>query len=68
MRQTVEVGTRLRKKDAPDFILEVVEMFTPEGERPHARARVSAAKHVSDVRLYSVSALADPRLFVPVTE
>ena len=68
MPQAVAVGTRLRKKDAPDFVLEVIELFTPNGEQPHARARVCIAKHNSDVRLYSISALSDPRLFTPVNE
>ena len=66
MPQLVEVGTKLRKKDAPAFVLEVIELFTPEGEPPHARARVSMMKSNSDVRLYSISALTDPRLFVPI--
>jgi hypothetical protein len=48
--------------------LEVIELFTPKGEQPHARARVSVAKHKSDVRLYSISALSDPRLFTPVPD
>jgi hypothetical protein len=68
MPQAVEVGTKLRKKDAPEFVLEVIELFTPNGEQPHARARVSIAKHNSDVRLYSISALSDPRLFTPFGE
>jgi hypothetical protein len=68
MPQTVEVGMKLRKKDAPDFVLEVIELFTPNGEQPHARARISVAKQKSDVRLYSISALTDPRLFTPVGE
>ena len=29
MPQPVAVGTKLRKKDAPDFVLEVIELFTP---------------------------------------
>jgi hypothetical protein len=68
MPQTVEVGTKLRKRDAPEFVLEVIELFTPNGEQPHARARVSITKHNSDVRLYSISALSDPRLFTPFGE
>ena len=68
MPQTVEVGTKLRKKDAPEFVLEVIELFTPKGEQPHARARISVARHKSDVRLYSISALSDPRLFTPIHE
>lgn len=66
--QTVEIGTKLRKKDTPEFVFEVIELFTPDGEQPHARTRVSIAKHCSDVRLYSVSALSDPRLFTPFGE
>ena len=66
MPQLLEVGTKFRKKDAPGFVLEVIELFTPDGEPPHARARVSMMKHNSDVRLYSISALTDPRLFVPL--
>jgi hypothetical protein len=62
--QTVEVGTKLRKKDTPEFLFEVIELFTPNGEQPHARTRVSITNHISDVRLYSVSALADPKLFL----
>jgi hypothetical protein len=67
MQHTVEVGTKLRKKDAPDFVLEVIELYTPKGEQPHARTRISVMKNSSDVRLYSISALADPKLFIPVT-
>lgn len=63
--QTVEVGTKLRKRDTPEFVFEVIELFTPDGEQPHARTRVSITKHSSDVRLYSVSALTDPKLFMP---
>ena len=66
--QVVEIGTKLRKKDTPEFVLEVIEMFTPDGEMPHARTRVSITKHNSDVRLYSISALSDPRLFTPYVD
>ncbi len=65
MDYNLEVGTKFRKKDAPDFVLEVIELFTPDGEQPHARARVSMARQNSDVRLYSISALTDPNLFTP---
>lgn len=67
MRTTVVIGSKLRKKDAPDYILEVVELFTPRGDAPHARARVSITSHDLGVRLYAVSALEDHRLFVPVS-
>lgn len=66
MSNELEVGTKLRKKDCPEFVLEVIELFTPDGEQPHARARVGIAKHNTDVRLYSVSALTDPTLFTPL--
>jgi hypothetical protein len=64
MQKAIEVGLKLRKKDAPDYILEVVELFTPNGELAHARARVSITSYDLGTRLYSVSALEDPRLFV----
>jgi hypothetical protein len=66
MRQTVSVGSKLRKRDAPAYMLEVVELLTREGEFPHARARVSVTNNDLGVRLYSVSALTDPTLFIPV--
>jgi hypothetical protein len=66
MRKTVEVGMKLIKRDAPEYVLEVVELVAPKGELPHARARVSIMSHDLGVRMYSVSALADPRLFTPV--
>jgi hypothetical protein len=68
MRKSLEVGTKLRKKDAPDYVLEILELFTPKGEPPHARARVSMTSRDLGVRLYSVSALEDTRLFVAVDE
>ena len=68
MQTTVEVGTKLAKKDAPGYTLEVLELITPERELPHARARVRTTDRDLGVRLYSISALGDPRLFVPVGE
>ena len=68
MRKTIEVGSKLSKKDAPDYMLEVIELFTPSGEPPHARARVSITSYDLGVRLYSISALEDPRLFVRVSD
>ena len=64
MLNVVEVGLRLRKKDAPTFILEIIELVTPTGDLPHARARVSITKYDLGVRLYSVSALEDTRMFI----
>ncbi len=68
MRMSVEVGTKLVKKDAPGYILEVLELVTSSHEQPHARARVSLLSHDLGVRLYSVSALADPHLFTPMAD
>ncbi len=67
MQRSVEVGTKLIKKDAPGYTLEIIELVTPDGEQPHARARVTISSHDLGVRLYSISALTDPRLFTPVT-
>ena len=68
MSNTIEVGTKLKKYDAPDFLIEILELWIPNGELPHARARVSIASYDCGVRLYSVSALEDGRLFRPVEE
>lgn len=68
MPYAIKVGTKLKKKDAPDYVLEVTELRTPEGDLPHARARVRISRFDLGVRLYSVSALQDPRLFLPEGE
>jgi len=64
MPNTIRVGTKLKKKDAPDCQLEVLGFTTPDGDLPHARAPVSISQFDLGVRLYSVSALQDTRLFV----
>jgi hypothetical protein len=66
MRNKVKVGVKFKKADAPDYILEVVELKTPEGNLPHARTRVSVSRFDLGVRLYAVSALEDSRLFLPI--
>jgi hypothetical protein len=66
MWNTVKVGTKLKKTEAPDYILEVMELTTPHGNLPHARTRVSISSFDLGVRLYSISALEDPLLFLPV--
>lgn len=43
MRETIVIGSQLTKKDAPAYTLEVIVLFTPNGELPHTRARVSIA-------------------------
>ena len=68
MPNAVNVGTKLKKKDAPDYHLEVLELTIPEGDLPHARARIRTSRFDLGVRLYSVSALEDPRLFLPERE
>jgi hypothetical protein len=64
MPNTIRVGSKLKKKDAPDYQLEVLELTTPDGDLPHARARISVSRFDLGVRLYSVSALQDTRLFI----
>jgi hypothetical protein len=68
MRNKVKVGVKLKKTDAPDYILEVMELKTPKGDLPHARTRVRVSRFDLGVRLYSISALEDPRLFLPATD
>jgi hypothetical protein len=65
MQMSLGVGAKLIKKGAPGYILEILEFVTPDGEWPHARARVRIMSHDLGVRLYSVSALMDPQLFTP---
>jgi hypothetical protein len=67
MQNKIEVGSKLQKADAPDYTLEVMELKTPDGDLPHARTRVSVSRFDLGVRLYSISALEDPRLFLPAT-
>lgn len=68
MGNSVEIGSKLSKRDAPDYVLEVVEMLKLDGELPHARARVSVCSNDLGIRLYSVSALEDSRLFMRKSE
>lgn len=68
MARKVEVGTRLKKTDAPGYTLEVIELVTPDDGLPHARTRVRLMSHDLGERLYSVSALSDPKLFISVAE
>jgi len=64
MSRKVEVGTKLRKADGPAYTLEVMELVTPDYGLPHARTRVRLMNYTLGDRLYSVSALADPKLFI----
>lgn len=68
MTRSVQVGTKLRKADAPGFTLEVTKLVEFDQGLPHARTRVKLFNHDLGERLYSVSALADPKLFVPFSK
>lgn len=59
---------KLRKTDAPGYTLEVIELLTPDDGLPHARTRVRLMSNDLGERLYSISALADPKLFVAVSD
>lgn len=65
MSRTIEVGAKLRKKDAPDYKAEIVELLISDHELPHARVRIKNGKYDLGVRLYAISALEDTRLFLP---
>jgi hypothetical protein len=60
------VGMKFKKKGILNCVLEVISLYTPEGESQHARTRVCIAQQDLGVRVYSVSALMDKRLFVPL--
>ena len=64
MAGSVQVGTKLRKADAPGYVIEVVEFIALDHGPPHARTRVRMLSHDLGERLYSLSALGDRRLFV----
>ena len=66
MTANINAGTKLKKTDAPVYTLEVTELYTPVDGLPHARVLVRMMSHELGARLYSVSALRDPRLFVPL--
>mgnify|MGYP003659428007 FL=1 len=60
----VQIGDYYQRNDATHFVWQVVELFTPRKEQPHAR--VSLMSDPSDRRLISISALRDNRLFKQV--
>jgi hypothetical protein len=62
----VRVGECYQRNDATHFVWQVVELYTPRKEQPHAR--VCLTSDPSDQRLISVSALRDNRLFRQVIE
>jgi len=68
MLNTIHVGAKLMKADAPDYILEIMELRTLEGELPHAKTHVRTARFDLGLRLYSVSALEDPHFFLPASD
>lgn len=68
MARTVEIGTKLRKAHAPAYVLEVVEFIAFDRAPRHARTRVRLMAHDLGERLYSVSALTNPKLFVDLAK
>ena len=60
------VGMKFKKKGILNCVLEVISLYTPEGDTEHARTRVCIAQQDLGVRVYSVSALMDKQLFVPL--
>jgi hypothetical protein len=67
MARSVKVGTKLRKAETPGFTLEVLEIITSDQGPAHARTRVRLMNQDLGERLYSVSALGDPKLFVSIS-
>jgi hypothetical protein len=61
LSNSVRIGECYQRNDATHFVWQVVELFTPRKDQPHAR--VSLVSDPSDRRLISVSALRDARLF-----
>ena len=57
----ITVGDVLKKKDATTWIWEVDSIFVPIGHRPHAR--IVRRDFPCEIRLFSISALLDNRLF-----
>lgn len=62
----IDAGVKLAKADSPGCTFEVIEMWIPLNGPPHARTRVRMMNRDLGIRLYSVSALRDRRLFRPM--
>ena len=63
-RMQIAIGDLFRKTNSTNWIWQVENIFTPTGHSPHAR--LSRSDFSSDTRIFSLSALKDTRLFVPV--
>ena len=60
------VGMKFKKKGILGCVLEVISLYTPEGDTEHARTRVCIAQQDLGIRVYSVSALMDKQFFMPL--
>jgi hypothetical protein len=63
-RTSITIGDLFEKTNSTRWTWQVREIVTPSGHRPHAR--LTRFDHPSEARLFSLSALADRRLFLPV--
>jgi hypothetical protein len=63
-RMRIAVGDLFEKTNATRWAWQVREIVTPSGHRPHVR--LVRFDHPSEARLFSLSALSDRRLFIPV--
>jgi hypothetical protein len=61
-RMGITVGDLFEKTNSTRWTWQVREIFTPSGHRPHAR--LVRFDYPTEARLFSLSALADRRLFV----
>jgi hypothetical protein len=65
-RKPVQVGDTFKKADATRWLWQVAEIFQPSGHCLHARLVRKNVAH--DVRVFSLVALGDRRLFAPVDD
>jgi hypothetical protein len=63
LRKPVQVGDTFKKADATCWLWQVAEIFQPSGHCLHARLVRKNVAH--DVRVFSLFALCDRRLFSP---
>jgi len=60
----IAVGDLFRKTNSTNWVWQVREIFAPAGHCPHAR--LFRPNDPADERVFSLSALKDKRLFIPV--
>ena len=63
-RVLIAVGDLFRKANSTNWVWQVRDIFAPTGHCPHAR--IFRLLDPSDERVFSLSALKDKRLFIPV--